>query len=224
MLFHEVVVRQVVIIFHELRDLLSPARAIALRPDPGTSAPPGSPAAAAPRECRECSRGNCWRRRRGWSWRTSVPRPWSASPAVSGVPRSSMACVRPSSCTARNVHTAHCPSRPPRMRSVRPPKWNGVSRSTMMLSSLPVYSAISSGAAGFGDGAHHVERLVAIERRDLDRHHIFDLRESAPEFVGQHAPAHRRLQIESEHRHDLRDGARVLQQLRNRRHRAARPG
>ena len=45
--------------------------------------------------------------------------------------------------TAHRVHTDQCPSNPPAKCSFRPPKSNSVSRSTRMLSSLPVYSAIS---------------------------------------------------------------------------------
>ena len=71
-----------------------------------------------------------------------------------------------------------------------------------------------SGAAGFRDGAHHVDRLIAIERRDLDGHHVFDLREAAPERVRQHAAAHRRLQVEAEHRHHFGHCARSARSTR----------
>ena len=59
----------------------------------------------------------------------------------------------------------------------------------MMLSSLPVYSAISSARPLSATRAHHVQRLVAIERRHLDRDHRFDVAESPPEFVRQQAAA-----------------------------------
>ena len=45
-------------------------------------------------------------------------------------------------------------------------------------------------AARFGDGADHVERLIAIERRDLDRHDPRNLRETPPERVRQRPSAH----------------------------------
>ena len=68
-------------------------------------------------------------------------------------------------------------------------------------------------AARIRDGAQHVERLIAIERRDLDRDHLRNLGEAAPELVAEHAPADRRLQVESEQRKHLADGAAVLEQL-----------
>ena len=58
---------------------------------------------------------------------------------------------------------------------------------------------------------------IAIERRDLDRHHVLDLDEAAPEPVRQRAPAHRGLQIEAEQRDRFGDRAAVLDQLRIRR-------
>ena len=64
------------------------------------------------------------------------------SHAASAVGASPIAFTASSISTARRVHTAHCPSRPPTMRRVvaRPPvsTGNGVSRSCTMLSSLPV--------------------------------------------------------------------------------------
>ena len=58
-------------------------------------------------------------------------------------------------------------------------------------------------AAGLGDGADHVERLVAVERRHLDGDHVLDLGEPPPERVRQHAPADGRLQVEADQRDDL---------------------
>jgi hypothetical protein len=64
--------------------------------------------------------------------------PSRSSPA-STAGSSRAARARSNSRTAACVHTAHCPSRPPTMRRVRPsPTANGVTRSATMESSLPV--------------------------------------------------------------------------------------
>ena len=81
-----------------------------------------------------------------------------------------------------------------------------------MLSSLPVYSATSF-APGFDDGAHDVDGLIAIERRDLDRPDVRNLGELTPEPIREHAPAHRRLQIEAEQWNDFGDRAAMREQL-----------
>src|SRR5438034_3780069 len=51
-------------------------------------------------------------------------------------------------------------------------------------------------APGVGNGANHVDRLVAIERRHLDRDDVLDLGESTPEGIWQDAPADGGLEIE----------------------------
>jgi len=68
-------------------------------------------------------------------------------------------------------------------------------------------------APGFGDGAHHVESLVAVERRHLDCQHVVDLGELLPEFVRQRAAADAGLKVESDDRHDFRHGAAVFEHL-----------
>ena len=68
-------------------------------------------------------------------------------------------------------------------------------------------------APGLGYCAHDIQRLVAVERRDLDRHHIRDFDEFAPEGIGQHLPAHRRLQIEADDGDHFGDAAAVVQKL-----------
>ena len=55
-------------------------------------------------------------------------------------------------------------------------------------------------AAGRTDGANDVERLVAVERRDLDRHHLGNLGKRAPEPMRKDASAHGRLQVEPDQR------------------------
>src|SRR5450432_1318857 len=69
------------------------------------------------------------------------------------------------------------------------------------------------GAPGVRHRSHDLERLVAIERRDLDRDHLRNLREVAPEFVAKHAAADGGLQIETKQWKQLADGATVLEQL-----------
>ena len=41
---------------------------------------------------------------------------------------------------------------------------------------------------GGGDAAYHVERAIAVERRDLDRDHIVDLGEALPELCVEDEP------------------------------------
>src|SRR5208282_42135 len=55
------------------------------------------------------------------------------------------------------------------------------------------------------NGPNDIERVVTIERRNLDGHNIFNLRKLSPEFVGKHAPTHRGLQIETHNRQDRGD-------------------
>ena len=70
-----------------------------------------------------------------------------------------------------------------------------------------------AGTARLRQRAHHVERLVAVERCHFDGHDIFDLDELAPEFIGQNAPAHGGLQIETKQRDHGGNGACVDDQL-----------
>ena len=53
-------------------------------------------------------------------------------------------------------------------------------------------------------GADHVERLIAVEGGDLDRHHRGDLEKPAPESMRQHPPPDRRLEIEADQWNHLR--------------------
>src|SRR5262245_11949686 len=64
-------------------------------------------------------------------------------------------------------------------------------------------------AAGFGDGAHDVDRPIAIEGSDLDGDDIFDFHKFAPEAVREDAAADGWLQIKSEDGKNLRDGPAV---------------
>jgi hypothetical protein len=70
-----------------------------------------------------------------------------------------------------------------------------------------------AGAPGFRHRPHHIERLVSVEGGDLDGHHVLHLRHPPPESDRQKPAAHRRLQIESEHRDRFGDRADVFQQL-----------
>jgi hypothetical protein len=55
--------------------------------------------------------------------------------------------------------------------------------------------------AGLQHAAQHVERRVAVERRDLDRRDVPDRREAPPEGDRERHAAHRGLEIEAEQRH-----------------------
>src|SRR5467141_1415927 len=57
---------------------------------------------------------------------------------------------------------------------------------------------------GFGDGAGDIQGLVTVEWRNLDGDDIFNLGEFAPEFVGEYAAAHGRLQVKTNQRYDFR--------------------
>ena len=92
------------------------------------------------------------------------------------------------------------------MRRVRPAKWCGVSRSSTMLSSLPVTTAI-------GDGADYVDGLIPVEWRHLDTDDVRNFGELSPELVGEHAATNGGLQIETNHGKNLRDGPNVFDQL-----------
>src|SRR5690349_9876163 len=60
-------------------------------------------------------------------------------------------------------------------------------------------------STGVGDRSDDIERLVAVERGDLDGDDVFDFREPSPERVGQNASTGRGLEIEAEQRDDLGD-------------------
>ena len=66
---------------------------------------------------------------------------------------------------------------------------------------------------GLGNAEGDVERAIAVERRDLDRDHVVDRREPAPEGARQRNAAHRRLQVEADQRHLVGDRRAVLDQL-----------
>ena len=61
------------------------------------------------------------------------------------------------------------------------------------------------GGACLDDPANHIERAIAVERRDLDRHDVLDRREAPPERHRQHETADRGLQIEADQRDFARD-------------------
>ena len=69
-------------------------------------------------------------------------------------------------------------------------------------------------AARVDDGADDVERLIAVERRDLDGDDAGNLGEAAPEGVGQHAAADRRLQVEADERNACADRLAVRDERR----------
>ena len=117
---------------------------------------------------------------------TSTPR--RSSSAGSSVPPRGGRGTRPAVPPPRRVQTAQCPSSPPTIRrsTGRPStsNRNGVTRSEH---DVVVVAGVQGDVvpARLGDGADHVERLVAVERRDLDRDDVRDLREPPPERVRQ---------------------------------------
>ncbi len=90
------------------------------------------------------------------------------------------------------------------MRSVRPvrsaPNLKGV---TEIQHDVVVVAGVERNpAARVSDRADHVERLVPVERRDLDRDDILQLGKPPPECVREDPAAHGRLEIETHDRHD----------------------
>ena len=68
-------------------------------------------------------------------------------------------------------------------------------------------------AAGVDDRADDVERLVAVEGRDLDRDHALDLGEAPPEGVRERPAADGRLQVEADDRQALGDPRAVREEV-----------
>ena len=66
------------------------------------------------------------------------------------------------------------------------------------------------GTAGFHNCADNIQRLIAVEWRDFYGNHFINLREFAPEAVGQQAATYAGLQVETDNRNGFRDGSRVL--------------
>src|SRR5690348_5313645 len=67
--------------------------------------------------------------------------------------------------------------------------------------------------ARIGDGTDHVDRLIPVEGRDLDRPDVRQLGELAPKGVAENATADRGLEVEAEERHHLTHLAAMQQQL-----------
>src|SRR5262245_62687307 len=79
-----------------------------------------------------------------------------------------------------------------------------VPRSPHLVPSTTLFRSVErDGAlpAGIGDRTHHVEGVVTIERRDLDRDDPVDLHEAAPERVGEPPPTDRGLEVERSEEH-----------------------
>src|SRR5262245_47858278 len=68
-------------------------------------------------------------------------------------------------------------------------------------------------APGFSNGADHINRLIAVERRNLDGDDIFDRRQPLPEGMREQTASRCRLQIESEQRQCLSHRCAVGEQV-----------
>ena len=141
----------------------------------------------------------------------------SASRSAGTASAAAAACVWSSSSTAFLTQTLQCPSSPPLMRTVvtAPLCGDGEGRHQVE-HDVVVVAGIERdavGGAGLDHAAHHVERAVAIERRDLDRDDILDRGKAPPERRRQHDAADGGLQIEADQRNFARDGLRVRDQL-----------
>ena len=112
--------------------------------------------------------------------------------------------------TALRVHTAQCPSKPPAMRNVRSPESKGREQ---VHDDVVVVAGVQRdlvGAARFSHGAHDVDRLIAIERRDLDRRPRSEISANPRQnSYGSIRPPTARLQIKPENRASRRATART---------------
>ena len=61
----------------------------------------------------------------------------------------------------------------------------------------------------------NVDRLIAIEGCDLDRNHVFNFEETAPEFVRQNPASNRRLQVKADNRNRRCNRASMRNQFSN---------
>ena len=55
------------------------------------------------------------------------------------------------------------------------------------------------------DRPHHVQRAIAVEGRDLDRHDLGQFKKTPPESVVQWPATHFRIQVKAKQRNDLTD-------------------
>src|SRR6516162_198611 len=65
---------------------------------------------------------------------------------------------------------------------------------------------------GVDNSPNHVQCLIAVEGRDLDRRDDIEFEEAPPEGVRQHAAANGRLEIEADERHDPAQDTAMLEQ------------
>jgi hypothetical protein len=70
-----------------------------------------------------------------------------------------------------------------------------------------------TGASGFGNGAHYVECLVAVERGNLDGDYVRDLDEAPPEFERQQPATDGRLEVKTDQRNLLCDRSAMCDQF-----------
>src|SRR5450755_1030838 len=69
-------------------------------------------------------------------------------------------------------------------------------------------------AAAFDNSANYIQRVIPIERRDLDSDHIWNLGKLPPEFIWQNTTAYCWLQIKANDGSDGGDGPTIFKQLR----------
>ena len=69
-------------------------------------------------------------------------------------------------------------------------------------------------AARLSNGANHIQRLIAVERRDFDGDDILNFGKPAPEGVRENAPADCRLQVKSNQRNNFRNALAMRDEFR----------
>src|SRR5690348_12966314 len=88
-----------------------------------------------------------------------------------------------------------------------------IEESEQVIQNVVIVSGVKSdvlGAARLDKGAYHVERLITIKRCYLDCHYVVNLEKAAPELEGQRSSSDRGLQVETDNRNQLCNGASVL--------------
>ncbi len=68
------------------------------------------------------------------------------------------------------------------------------------------------GATGVRYRPHHIERLIAVERRNLYGDNVLDFDQLAPKLVRQDASANTTLQIKPDHRNNRGNRAGMIEQ------------
>src|SRR5215468_3971184 len=109
------------------------------------------------------------------------------------------------SAKSQMCHGGVGPHRPMAQQAAGKTNWTGakIKLDQKVEQDVVIIAGIQSnlvGAARVGDGAHDINRVIAVEWCNLHRNHILDLGKLPPEFVGKESASDCGLQIETNHR------------------------